>query len=103
LAPGLAAGCTAVMKAPPTTPLAMNRVAEIMAEAGLPPGVVNVLAADREVSQHLAEHPGVDKISFTGSVPGGKRLMAIASERLARVTLELGGKSAALVGDDIPL
>jgi acyl-CoA reductase-like NAD-dependent aldehyde dehydrogenase len=103
LAPALAAGCTAVMKAAPSTPLGTYRFAEILAEAGVPDGVVNVIAADRKGSQHLAEHPDVDKISFTGSTAVGKQLMSLAAERLARITLELGGKSAAIVLDDIPL
>jgi betaine-aldehyde dehydrogenase len=103
LAPALAAGCTAILKPPPNTPLGVYRLADIFAEAGLPDGVVNVLVADREASHHLAAHPGVDKITFTGSTAVGKDIMATASARLARVTLELGGKSAAIVGDDLPL
>jgi betaine-aldehyde dehydrogenase len=103
LAPALAAGCTAILKPAPNTPLASYRLAEIMAEAGLPAGVVNVLAADRAVSEYLADHPGIDKVSFTGSAAVGRRLMALCADRLARVTLELGGKSAAIVADDIAL
>jgi betaine-aldehyde dehydrogenase len=103
LAPALVTGCTAILKPPPNTPLGVYKLADIFAEAGLPDGVVNMLVADREVSHHLAAHPGVDKITFTGSTAVGKDIMATASQRLARVTLELGGKSAAIIGDDIPL
>jgi acyl-CoA reductase-like NAD-dependent aldehyde dehydrogenase len=103
MAPALAAGCTVVLKPAPSTPLATYLIGDVLAEAGVPAGIVNILAADREVSEYLAAHEGIDKISFTGSTAAGKRLMAVASERLARVTLELGGKSAAIVCDDIPI
>jgi betaine-aldehyde dehydrogenase len=97
LAPALVAGCTVVLKPAPETPLDANVLGEILAEAGLPPGVVNVVPAGREVGEHLVTHPGVDKIGFTGSTAAGKRIAALCGERLKRVTLELGGKSAAIV------
>ncbi|WP_227980392.1 aldehyde dehydrogenase [Nocardia spumae] len=100
LAPALAAGCTVVLKPSPETPLDANLLAEVAVEAGLPPGVLSVLPADREVSEYLVSHPGVDKVSFTGSVVAGKRVMEAAAGNLTRVTLELGGKSAAVILDD---
>jgi acyl-CoA reductase-like NAD-dependent aldehyde dehydrogenase len=71
--------------------------------AGLPPGVFNLVTADREASDHLARHLGVDKVSFTGSTVTGRRIAAVCAERVARYTLELGGKSAAIVLDDMPV
>ena len=103
LGPALAAGCTAVMKPAPSTPLATYLLGDVLADAGVPAGVINMLCAEREISEHLAAHEGVDKVSFTGSTVAGKHLMSLASQRLARITLELGGKSAAIVCDDIPL
>jgi betaine-aldehyde dehydrogenase len=97
LAPALVAGCTVVLKPAPETPLDANMLAEILQEAGLPPGVLNVVPAGREVGEHLVTHPGVDKIGFTGSTAAGKRIASLCGERLKRVTLELGGKSAAIV------
>ncbi len=103
LAPSLAAGCTVVFKPAPETPLDAFRLAEIFTEAGLPRGVLSVVPAGREVSEHLVTHPGVDKISFTGSGVGGKRIGGLCGERLKRCTLELGGKSAAIILDDADL
>jgi betaine-aldehyde dehydrogenase len=103
LAPSLVAGCTVVYKPAPETPLDAFRLAEIFAEAGLPKGVLSVVPAGREVSEHLVTHPGVDKISFTGSGVGGKRIGGLCGERLKRCTLELGGKSAAIILDDADL
>ncbi|HUO48638.1 MAG TPA: aldehyde dehydrogenase [Acidimicrobiales bacterium] len=103
LAPSLAAGCTVVYKPAPETPLDAFRLAEIFAEAGLPKGVLSVVPAGREVSEHLVTHEGVDKISFTGSGVGGKRIGGLCGERLKRCTLELGGKSAAIILDDADL
>jgi betaine-aldehyde dehydrogenase len=103
LAPSLAAGCTVVYKPAPETPFDAFRLAEIFAEAGLPKGVLSVVPAGREVSEHLVKHPGVDKISFTGSGVGGKRIGGLCGERLKRCTLELGGKSAAIILDDADL
>jgi len=103
LAPSLAAGCTVVYKPAPETPFDAFRLAEIFADAGLPKGVLSVIPAGREVSEHLVTHPGVDKISFTGSGVGGKRIGGLCGERLKRCTLELGGKSAAIILDDADL
>ncbi len=103
LAPSLVAGCTVVYKPAPETPFDAFRLAEIFTEAGLPKGVLSVVPAGREVSEHLVTHPGVDKISFTGSGVGGKRIGGLCGERLKRCTLELGGKSAAIILDDADL
>lgn len=103
LAPALLAGCSAVLKVSPETPLDAYILAEIATEAGLPEGVLSILPADREVSEYLVGHPGVDKVSFTGSVAAGKRVMEVAARNLTRVTLELGGKSAAVILPDADL
>jgi betaine-aldehyde dehydrogenase len=103
LAPSLLAGCSVVYKPAPETPFDAFRLADIFAEAGLPKGVLSVIPAGREVSEHLVTHPGVDKISFTGSGVGGKRIGGLCGERLKRCTLELGGKSAAIILDDADL
>ncbi|MEU6842344.1 aldehyde dehydrogenase [Streptomyces sp. NPDC046716] len=100
LAPALLAGCPVILKTSPETPLDGYILAEIAAEAGLPEGVLSILPADREVSEYLVSHPGIDKVSFTGSVGAGKRVMEVAARNLTRVTLELGGKSAAVVLED---
>ena len=71
-------------------------LAEVCEAIGLPPGVLNVVTADREVSELLVRHPGVDKITFTGSTAAGRRIASICGERIARCTLELGGKSPAV-------
>ncbi|MGW1977362.1 aldehyde dehydrogenase [Streptomyces sp. NPDC001889] len=103
LAPALLSGCTAVLKPSPEAPLDSYLLAEITQEAGLPEGVLSILPADREVSEYLVGHPGVDKVSFTGSVAAGRRVMEVASRNLTRVTLELGGKSAAVILPDADL
>jgi len=103
LAPALLAGCSVILKPSPETPLDAYLLAEIATEAGLPEGVLSILPADRDVSEYLVGHPGVDKVSFTGSVTAGKRVMEVASRRLTRVTLELGGKSAAVILPDADL
>jgi betaine-aldehyde dehydrogenase len=103
LAPALLAGCTVVIKASPEAPGHILLTAEVAEEVGLPPGVVNVLTADREASEALVRHPGVDKISFTGSSATGKRIATILGERIGRYTLELGGKSPAILLDDYDL
>ncbi|MEU3031989.1 aldehyde dehydrogenase [Streptomyces incarnatus] len=103
LAPALLTGCTAVLKPSPESPLDAYLLGEIAREAGLPEGVLSILPADREVSEYLVGHPGLDKVSFTGSVAAGKRVMAVAARHLTRVTLELGGKSAAVVLPDADL
>ncbi|MEU2544628.1 aldehyde dehydrogenase [Streptomyces roseolus] len=100
LGPALLAGCAAVLKPSPETPLDAYLLGEIAAEAGLPEGVLSILPAGREVGEYLVGHPGVDKVSFTGSVAAGKRVREVASRDLARVTLELGGKSAAVILPD---
>ncbi|MEO7330606.1 MAG: aldehyde dehydrogenase, partial [Minicystis sp.] len=100
LAPALAAGCTVVLKPAPETPLFAYLLAEAIIAAELPKGVVNIVTAGREVGEHLVRHPGVDKVSFTGSSDAGRRIGAICGELLRPVTLELGGKSAAIFLDD---
>jgi len=100
IAPALLAGCTVIVKPAPEAPSAAYILAEACEQIGLPPGVVNFITADREVSEMLVRHPGVDKVSFTGSTTAGKRIGAACGERIARCTLELGGKSAAVIFDD---
>ncbi|MEV5325400.1 aldehyde dehydrogenase [Nonomuraea sp. NPDC052634] len=103
VAPALLAGCTIVLKPAPETPLDAYLLAEWAAEAGVPAGVLNVVAAGREVGEHLVSHTGVDKVAFTGSTAAGRRIAAICGEQLKRVSLELGGKSAAIILDDADL
>ncbi|HJR24930.1 MAG TPA: aldehyde dehydrogenase [Acidimicrobiales bacterium] len=103
VAPALIAGCTVVLKASPEAPGEAYVVAEVAESIGLPPGVLNVLTADRDVSELLVRDPRVDKITFTGSTAAGRRIASICGERIARCTLELGGKSAAVVLDDMDL
>jgi acyl-CoA reductase-like NAD-dependent aldehyde dehydrogenase len=98
--PALLAGCTIVLKASPEAPGAAYVIAEICEKIGLPPGVLNILTADRPVSELLVRHPDVDKVTFTGSTAAGRRIASICGERIARCTLELGGKSAAVILDD---
>jgi acyl-CoA reductase-like NAD-dependent aldehyde dehydrogenase len=100
LAPALAAGCTAVLKPAEQTPLSALRLGELALEAGLPPGVLNVLSGDGETGAALVDHPGVDKISFTGSTAVGREIGAKAGRALKRVTLELGGKSPNIILPD---
>jgi aldehyde dehydrogenase (NAD+) len=97
VAPALLAGCTV------EAPGAAYVLAEIAAEAGLPPGVLNVVTADRDVSELLVTSPDVDKIAFTGSTAAGRRIASLCGSRVARYTLELGGKSAAVILDDIDI
>jgi len=103
LAPALLTGCSVVLKPPEETPLFGSLLAEVFEEAGLPPGVLNVVPADREVSEELVRHPLVDKISFTGSTRAGRRIAALCGEQIKRCSLELGGKSAAIVLPDADL
>jgi acyl-CoA reductase-like NAD-dependent aldehyde dehydrogenase len=103
VAPALLAGCTVVLKASPEAPSAAYAVAAAAHRAGLPAGVLNVLTADRAASEALVRNPAVDKVTFTGSSVAGKRIASICGERIARCTLELGGKSAAVVLDDADL
>lgn len=102
LAPALAAGCTVVLKGGPDTPLATLALGEIIAEhTDIPAGVVNVLASsDVSVGERMTTHPDVDVVTFTGSTPVGRKIMAGAAGTLKRVFLELGGKSAAILLDD---
>jgi len=103
VAPALLAGCTVVLKSSPEAPAVGYVAAEIAQAIGLPPGVLNVVTADREVSELLVRDPRVDKITFTGSTAAGRRIASICGERIARCTLELGGKSAAVILDDIDI
>ncbi|TPW78244.1 aldehyde dehydrogenase [Schumannella sp. 10F1B-5-1] len=103
IAPALLAGCAIVLKASPEAPGSAYLLAEIAEQVGLPAGVLNVVTADREVSERLVRDPRVDKIAFTGSTAAGRRIAAIAGDRIARYTLELGGKSAAVILDDFDL
>jgi acyl-CoA reductase-like NAD-dependent aldehyde dehydrogenase len=100
LAPALAAGCTVVVKPAEETPLDALLLAELVASAGLPPGVVNVVTGGRETGEALVRHPLVDKIAFTGSTEAGRQIAGSCGVLLRPVTLELGGKSAAVVLDD---
>jgi betaine-aldehyde dehydrogenase len=103
LGPALAAGCTVVLKPAPETPLDAVLLAEALTEAEIPAGVVNIVPAGREVGEYLVRHAGIDKVSFTGSTAAGRRIASICGEQLKRVTLELGGKSAAIILDDADL
>jgi acyl-CoA reductase-like NAD-dependent aldehyde dehydrogenase len=100
LAPALVTGCTAVLKPAPETPLTSLFLANLFADAGLPEGVVSILPGDRETGRHLVSHPGVDGVAFTGSTAAGRIIAEECGRALKRVTLELGGKSAAVVLDD---
>ena len=100
VAPALAAGCTVVLKPAEQTPLTALRLGELALEAGIPEGVLNVLTGDGETGAALVEHPGVDKIAFTGSTAVGREIGAKAGGALKRVTLELGGKSPNIILPD---
>ena len=101
--PALLTGCTVVLKPVQQTALSALLIAELAAEAGFPPGVLSVLPADRRVGEYLVTHPGVDKITFTGSTTAGRRIAELCGRDLRRVTLELGGKSAAIILEDADL
>ena len=103
VAPALAAGCTVVLKPAEQTPLTALRLGELALEAGLPPGVLNVVTGDGETGAALVDHPGVDKIAFTGSTAVGREIGARAGRALKRVTLELGGKSPNIILPDADL
>ncbi|EHB58823.1 Aldehyde Dehydrogenase [Mycolicibacterium rhodesiae JS60] len=101
--PALAVGCSVVWKPAPETPLDSYLFAECVEEVGFPAGVINIVAAGREVGEHLVTHPGVDKVAFTGSTAAGRRIASLCGELLRPVTLELGGKSAAIICEDADL
>ena len=103
VAPALVSGSTMVVKPAPETPLDAFLLARLADEAGIPAGVFNVVPAGREVGEHLVTHPGIDKIAFTGSTAAGRRIASLCGERLRRCSLELGGKSAAIVLEDADL
>ena len=103
IAPALAAGCTTVLKPAEQTPLTALRLGELSAEAGFPDGVVNVVTGDGETGALLVDHPGVDKIAFTGSTAVGREIGGKAGRSLKRVTLELGGKSPNIILPDADL
>ena len=100
LGPAMVTGSPIVLKASPETPLDAYLLAEAVEAIDLPPGVVNVLSADRDASEHLVRHPGIDKVAFTGSTAVGRRIGGICGEQLKHCSLELGGKSAAIVLED---
>jgi acyl-CoA reductase-like NAD-dependent aldehyde dehydrogenase len=100
IAPALAAGCTIVLKPAEQTPLSALRLGELALEVGFPPGVLNVITGDGETGAELVDHPGVDKIAFTGSTVVGREIGAKAGRALKRVTLELGGKSPNVILPD---
>jgi betaine-aldehyde dehydrogenase len=100
LAPALIAGCTVVLKPAPETPLDAYLLADAAIEAQLPPGVLNIVPAERQNSEALVCHPLVDKISFTGSSAVGRRVAALCGEQFKRLTLECGGKSPAIILED---
>ncbi len=100
IGPALAAGCTIVLKPAPTTPITTLMLAELTAEAGIPPGVVNVVTGGNDTGQAIVEHPDIRLVSLTGSTGTGKKIMKTAADSLKRVHLELGGKAPILVFDD---
>ncbi|WP_319436869.1 aldehyde dehydrogenase [Mycobacterium sp. RTGN5] len=100
LIPALIAGCPVIIKPAPETPLDSLWVAEMVERLGLPSGVVSVIPGGREAGDELVRHPGVDKIAFTGSSATGRHIASVCGEELKRYSLELGGKSAAIVLDD---
>ncbi len=104
VAPAIAAGCTMVLKPSEVAPLNSYLLADAAMAIGLPPGVLNIVQGDgATVGEAIAQHPGIDMISFTGSVRAGQRVSALAADTIKKVTLELGGKSAFVVLDDAPL
>jgi phenylacetaldehyde dehydrogenase len=103
LAPALAAGCTVVLKPAEQTPLSALRLGQLIQEAGFPAGVVNIVTGFGEAGAHLAQHPDVDKVAFTGSTEVGRLIVAAAAGNLKKVSLELGGKSPNIIFDDADL
>jgi len=103
VAPALAAGCTLVLKPSELAPLNAFHLAEACLAIGLPPGVLNIVSGYGPVAgEAIASHPGIDMVSFTGSVRAGKRVAALGADTIKKVTLELGGKSACLILEDAP-
>ncbi len=100
LVPALLAGCAVVIKPSPESPLDAALLAEMIAAIDLPDGVVSVVPGGRDIGAHLVGHPGVDKVSFTGSTDAGRAVATACAQNLTRVSLELGGKSAAIALDD---
>jgi acyl-CoA reductase-like NAD-dependent aldehyde dehydrogenase len=103
LGPALAAGCTSVIKPSPETSLDTTYLLEAAEEAGIPPGVINLVTGGRDTGDALVRHPNVDKVSFTGSTAAGRIIGGVCGQALKPVTLELGGKSAAVILDDADL
>ena len=103
LAPALLAGCSVLLKPAPETPLGANLLADIITEAGVPEGVLSVLPGGAETGEYLVSHPDVDKVTFTGSTAVGRSIGTIAAQQLKRCSLELGGKSAAILLDDMDI
>jgi len=101
--PALLCGCTVVVKPAPETPFSAAVLAEVCTEAGVPPGVINVVFGAAETGEALVKHPAVRKIAFTGSTVAGARIASLASSSFKRLQLELGGKSAAILLDDVDL
>ena len=100
LLPAVLTGCTVVIKPAPESPLDAYVIAEELSKVGFPEGVVSIVPGGREVGEHLVSHPGVDKVAFTGSTAAGRRIGLICGQNIRRVTLELGGKSAAIMLED---
>jgi acyl-CoA reductase-like NAD-dependent aldehyde dehydrogenase len=103
VAPALIAGCTVILKPTPETSLDSFMLGDLFQKAGLPEGVLNIVPAQRGASEHLVRHSGVDKVSFTGSTGAGQRIGALCGNDIRRCTLELGGKSAAILLEDADL
>ncbi len=103
LVPALMMGCPLILKPPPESPMSCFLVADAIDEAGFPEGVVSILPGGRETGEHLVRHPDVDKVAFTGSAASGARVGALCGEQIKSATLELGGKSAAILLDDVDL
>ena len=103
IAPALAAGNTVVIKPAETTPLSILVLAEIIADADLPPGVVNIVTGAGDIGAALVNHPGIDKVAFTGSTEVGKQIQASLAGTGRKLTLELGGKAANIIFDDAPV
>src|ERR1700738_4071467 len=103
LAPALACGNTCVLKPAETTSITAMHLAEILQQAGLPDGVVNIVTGARATGRALVEHPNIDKIAFTGSTDVGKRILHSVAGTKKKLTLELGGKAANIIFEDAPI